>query len=177
MKIHFTLNKQAVELECDPLQTLTDLLRGRLELKSLHAGCRQGLCGQCLVLLNSHAVPSCLVPAFNLHGSTVETIEGLLSQSNFKDIELGFLKAGQNPCPSCASTKAILAESLLRNHPHLDEDLILQNLPSHWCNCSSIESFIAGVLNVATDRHKYNRMIALEQSRLNRRGTFSKGSH
>lgn len=146
MNIEFTLNDEKVVLQANPQTSLSMLLREYLGIQSVHDGCRQGFCGQCVVLMDNQAVPACLVSAHNVRGAVIETAEGLVTLSSFVDIEKAFLQASLNPCPHCAGNKAILAESILRNNVELDEAKVIMAMPQHWCACSSINDFVTAVL-------------------------------
>ena len=146
MRVSFHLNDERFVLDLNPKTLLIDILRSEFTIKSLHAGCRLGYCGACLVLLNNQAVPSCLVPAFSCRDATIETIEGIGSRPDFVDIERGFLKAGLAPCSFCASSKALLAESLLRAEDEPTIKLIMTAIPEHWCSCTTHAAFCNAVI-------------------------------
>ena len=146
MNIEFTLNEEKVSIQANPQSNLSMLLREYLGIQSVHDGCRQGFCGQCIVLMDNQAVPSCLVSAHSVRGAVIETAEGLITLPGFVDLEKAFLQASLNPCPHCAGNKAVLAESILRNNTELDEARIQSSMPQHWCACSSINDFVTAVL-------------------------------
>lgn len=157
MRISFHLNDERFVLDLNANTLLVDILRGEFGVKSIHAGCRAGYCGACLVLVNGQALPSCLVPAFSCRDSRIETIEGLAAQPDFVDIERGFAKAGLVPCSFCAASKALLAESLLRGEGDLTHKQIMAAIPAHWCSCGSHESFCQAVL--ASKELRRKRMV------------------
>jgi len=157
MDIRFTLNDELAFATVPPTTPLARILRDHFSIGSLHQTCASGQCGQCLVLLEGAAVPSCIVPAFSVRGYAVETVEGLLSKPEFMDLEKGFLEAGLSPCPLCAGNKAILAESLIRHHPELQRQEILSALPRHWCPCSTVDTFTNAVLAAWNHRRRRAR--------------------
>ncbi|MDQ1533586.1 MAG: aerobic carbon-monoxide dehydrogenase small subunit, partial [Actinomycetota bacterium] len=69
------VNDDAAEVEVEPRETLLDVLREQLRLTGAHAGCEQGACGACTVLLDGEPVRSCLVFAVQCEGKEVTTIE------------------------------------------------------------------------------------------------------
>ncbi len=153
MRVNFLLNDERYILDIDAETTILAILRKELGQKSIHAACSGGQCGSCLILVNNQAVPSCLMPAFLLRDATVETIEGLSSQTGFADIEKAFLKTPYTPCAYCAPSKVILTESLLRSESPLTSSSIGMSIPKHWCNCNQESDFIAAVL-MAKDLRK-----------------------
>jgi len=154
MDIRFTLNDEIAYADVSPLTTLSAMLRETFGLLSVHENCKQGFCGQCIALVNNHPVSSCLVPAFSIRGSVVETVEGLVSKPEFIDIEKGFLEAGLSPCPYCAGNKAVLAEGIVREHSDLLRETIIRCIPQHWCSCSDTDSFVEAVFAAWNLRRK-----------------------
>lgn len=144
MRITFTLNGEDAGADLPPQTTLLEYLRD-LGIRSIMSGCDRGTCGSCLVLLDGQAVPSCLVPVFQIRDRQVETVEGLMNSTGFADLERGFQSAGYQPCAWCVSSKIILAESLLRSDLPLDDVRMRAVLPRDWCNCTSRENFLQAV--------------------------------
>ena len=62
------VNGQIRMREVKDNELLLDLLRDRLEVKSVKAACWRGECGLCTVLLNGELVKSCLVLAVEASG-------------------------------------------------------------------------------------------------------------
>src|SRR5882762_155875 len=77
LSITFTLNGSPVTLEIDPAARLLDTLRYQLALTGTKEGCGEGECGACTVYLDGLPVNSCLVPAYQVRGHRVETVESL----------------------------------------------------------------------------------------------------
>ncbi len=77
IRLRFTLNGEAVEIESRPDARLIDLLRDRLGLTGAKVGCDIGRCGACMVLVDGDAVNGCLVMAYRLEGATIVTAEAL----------------------------------------------------------------------------------------------------
>ncbi|MDD5297296.1 MAG: FAD binding domain-containing protein [Rhodocyclaceae bacterium] len=86
MSIHFILNRDTQACDLAPGLPLLDHLRDRMGLTAAKAGCREGDCGACGVLLGRlddqgrlayRSVNACLVPLGALDGAHVLTVEGL----------------------------------------------------------------------------------------------------
>jgi aerobic-type carbon monoxide dehydrogenase small subunit (CoxS/CutS family) len=73
----FELNGRATEVMARPLATLGHVLREQLQLKAAKAGCRQGGCGSCTVLVDGEPVSGCLMLAAAVAGREITTVEGL----------------------------------------------------------------------------------------------------
>ena len=63
--VEFELNGRTTEVMARPLATLNHVLREQLGLKAAKAGCRQGGCGSCTVVVDGETVLSCLLPVAN----------------------------------------------------------------------------------------------------------------
>lgn len=77
VRARFTLNGRSVSWTGEARRTLVDAVRDDLGLKGTHAGCEQGECGACTVLVDSVPVRSCLMLAVQADGHCVVTVEGL----------------------------------------------------------------------------------------------------
>lgn len=84
--ISFLLNETSIETEEAPAGSLLSFLRENQALTGTKAGCREGDCGACCVLVGFldtqgqveyRSVTSCLFPLHNVQGAHVLTIEGL----------------------------------------------------------------------------------------------------
>ena len=71
------VNRSQHTLDLGVNETLLEVLRERLDLTGAKAGCNQGECGACTVLIDGEAVLSCLTLAVECEGKQVLTIEGL----------------------------------------------------------------------------------------------------
>ena len=76
--VSFHLNGQPRQAEVYPGQSLLEVLRGKFKCTSLKDGCApQGQCGCCLALVDGAPKNSCAVPAENVDGKSVLTLEGV----------------------------------------------------------------------------------------------------
>ena len=76
-ELGLVVNGEAWSGTVSPRLTLCDFLRGQLRLTGTHAGCEQGVCGACTVLVDGEAVRSCLMLAVQADGADVTTVEGM----------------------------------------------------------------------------------------------------
>lgn len=145
MKIEFTLNNEAINIEVDASTRLLDLLRDTLGMKSVKEGCGEGECGACVVLVDGRAMNSCMLPAGAIIGKSVVTLEGFKHTKRYKAIEKGFLKAGSVQCGFCTPGFVISTESLLNQNPHPTDDEIKEGLSGNLCRCTGYNMIIKGV--------------------------------
>ena len=79
--MELTLNGRKVVAEPADGQSLLELLRDDLGLRSLKDGCApEGSCGACTVLVDGRAAVSCAQPAARVAGKHVVTQEGLSAE-------------------------------------------------------------------------------------------------
>lgn len=145
MKIEFILNNEQKVIDVDPARRLLDILREDFGLTSVKEGCGEGECGACVVLMDSRAVNSCLVPAGNIVGKSILTLEGYKKTERYKIIEECFLKAGSVQCGFCTPGFVMATESLLNENPHPTEEEIKAGLSGNLCRCTGYNMIIAGV--------------------------------
>ena len=65
------------EITSPPLTPLLHVLREELEITGPKAGCQQGGCGTCSVLVDGAPRRSCLTAVAAVEGAEITTIEGL----------------------------------------------------------------------------------------------------
>jgi carbon-monoxide dehydrogenase small subunit len=114
MKIECTIDNKHLLLTVNSNKPLNLILMDELETAAMPSRCRDGHCGNCIVLLNEEAVLSCLIPAFRLKGSKVLTFEGYRKTRFWHDMERAYEDTGSHPCPHCYASKTLIFESLLQ---------------------------------------------------------------
>jgi aerobic carbon-monoxide dehydrogenase small subunit len=150
MKIRFTINKKSTELDVEPKKRLLDILRDDLHFVATKEGCGKGECGACTVLLNGERVNSCLVPALQLEGSKVITVEGLRDWRVFKPIEKAFIENGAVQCGFCFPGFIISTVSFLKeNHSPVTQEKIKYSFGGNICRCTGYTKIIQAIQGLA----------------------------
>lgn len=144
MKLQFYVNGLPVAVETPPLRSLLSILREDLGLRGTKEGCSEGECGACAVHLDGELVKSCMVPACQLWGRSVVTIEGVSAQGP-TGLQDAFLEEGAVQCGFCTPGFVMASEYLLRNHPSPDEEAIRKGLAGNLCRCTGYASLVRGV--------------------------------
>lgn len=142
MKITFRLNGRPVELEIPPWETVLTILREQLGLMGTKEGCGIGECGACTVLVDGLAVDSCLMPAPQLDGRTVETIEGLSDGSTLHHIQEAFVAKGAVQCGFCTPGMILSVKALLNKNPSPERQRIIEALSGNLCRCTGYVQII-----------------------------------
>src|ERR671911_3031047 len=96
--VMFELGEREVEVLIAPLTTLQAVLRTQLGQTSVKDGCRQGGCGSCTVLVDGEPVLSCLLPAQDVEGRRITTVEGLTPPGGLHPVQQAFLDGNGYQC-------------------------------------------------------------------------------
>lgn len=155
--ISFTLNGREVVVPAKPGTLLVDLIRDTLGLKGTKAGCREGECGSCTVLVNGIPLNSCLIPAMKVQGCQVVTIEGIGKEGKLHPIQQAFIEEGAVQCGFCTPAMILTAKAFLDQNPDPTERAIRKALSGVLCRCTGYQKIIQAVL-------KASRMIREERS-------------
>jgi len=147
-EINFTLNGDPVSIEVRPNETLLDVLRDRLGIKSPKHGCGRGECGACSVLLNGKSIRSCITLAVEVDGQEIVTLEGL-EKNGLTDLQKSFLEHNAFQCGFCAPGFTITATELLNKNPHPDENEIREAISGNLCRCTGYKNIVTAILDVA----------------------------
>ena len=126
-EISFILNGEKRKLIVEPSETLLDVLRNKLGLKSPKCGCNKGDCGTCTIFLNGKSVRSCLILAIEADNQEIITLEGL-SKEGLTTLQKKFVELNAFQCGFCAPGITIAATELLSNNPHPSKEDIKEAL-------------------------------------------------
>jgi carbon-monoxide dehydrogenase small subunit len=119
LTVRFTVNGRAVEITTPPFRRLLDLLREDLGLTGSKEGCGEGECGACSVILNGELVNSCLVPAIQVQGGQVTTIEAVETTPLGAAVARAFLRHGGAQCGICTPGMVMIAWWIAQNRDRL----------------------------------------------------------
>jgi carbon-monoxide dehydrogenase small subunit len=154
--ITFTLNGFEVTAMVNGGMRLLDLLRGPLGMTGTKGGCGEGECGACTVIVDSHAVNSCLYPAAEIDGKHVTTIEGLRTADNkLSIIQQAFVDAAGIQCGYCTPGMIMSTRALLDDNPDPSDNEICEALAGNLCRCTGYVQIIDSV-KMAADKLKKN---------------------
>ena len=140
MKTQITLNVNGSthEILVDPKTPLLYVLRNNLELNGPKYGCGQEICGSCMVLIDDHAVPSCLMHVESATGKSITTIEGLVNElGELHSVQQAFISEQAAQCGYCLNGMVMSAVSLLRQHQIHDEEMVKLFLYRNLCRCGT----------------------------------------
>ncbi len=157
--MRITVNGKLRELICDPLQPLLYLLREELDVTGPKAGCQQGSCGTCTVLVDGEPRRSCLLPSVLADGTEVTTIEGLGDAARLDTLQAAFHHYYGAQCGFCTPGMIMAAHALLERNPSPTRSEIQTALGGHICRCTgyvkildAIEAVVRGETFDESDR-------------------------
>ena len=149
VQIAFNVNGKAVTVEAHPMARLLDVLRTELHLTGTKEGCGEGECGACAVMIDDSLVNSCLVPAIQIAGCRVSTIEGVAGRDALHKIQQSFIDHGGAQCGICTPGMVLAAAALLQRTPNPTQAEIREGLAGNLCRCTGymriFESVVAAM--------------------------------
>ena len=143
--VSFTLNGRETEVMVKPLTTLQKLLREQLGLTATKAGCKQGGCGSCTVLVNDEPMMSCLLPVEDVAGQQVTTLEGLTQNGELHAIQEAFHEKFAIQCGFCTPGMILVSKALLARNPSPSRAEIIEALTGNYCRCTGYEPIIQAI--------------------------------
>jgi aerobic carbon-monoxide dehydrogenase small subunit len=130
-----------------PLTSLLEVLRGELDVLSPKAGCLQGACGTCTVLIDGEPRRACLVPIGTLEGTRTTTVEGLGSPGDLSPIQAAFHQGYAAQCGYCTSGMLMAAHALItRSNGPVDREQVIEALGGHICRCTGYVKIVDAVI-------------------------------
>jgi carbon-monoxide dehydrogenase small subunit len=144
MTVRFRLNGEAVTISAPADTRLVDLLRENLALTAAKTACRIGRCGSCLVLMNGHAVNSCLLMAWQIEGADIVSPEALAALPEGRTVREALVAEVAFQCGYCAPGFTVALTALLRRRPDANESEMRAALGGNLCRCTGYSSILRG---------------------------------
>ncbi|MFH0731250.1 MAG: FAD binding domain-containing protein [Pseudomonadota bacterium] len=152
MKISFVLNGEAIHREVPADRRVVDLLREDFGLTGTKEGCGTGECGACTIIVDGKTSLSCLLPAAQLDGSRVLTIEGLSSaEGDLHPVQQSFVDHGAVQCGFCTPGMILTAAEFLERHPSPGRQEITAAISGNLCRCTGYRKILDAIEAVAPE--------------------------
>ncbi len=152
-QINLTVNGTKHTFESVAGETLSTLLRQRLQLTGTKIGCEEAECGACTVLVDGEPMMSCVYPAERADGKTIVTIEGLAQrvheEMKLHPLQEAFVEQGAVQCGFCIPGQIMTAYALLKRNPNPNSDDIRFALKDTLCRCAGYPSIENAILAAA----------------------------
>lgn len=143
------INGKPLTLAIEPRAILLDVLRDRLGLTGAKRSCDAQVCGACTVLLDGAPVSACCTLAYEAHGRSIETIEGLANGGTLDPIQQAFVDRAAIQCGFCTPGFVLTTRSLLSENSRPTRDEIEAYLGGNLCRCTGYWNILNAVEDAA----------------------------
>ena len=158
--MNLTVNGIERDISSPPLTPLLHVLRDELDITSPKAGCQQGGCGTCTVLVD---------------GASVTTLEGLGEPERLSPVQTAFHERYAAQCGFCTPGMIVAATALLeRKGGPVEREEVVDALRGHLCRCTGYVKIVDAVM--AASRGEVGRVDDLPSSDEGEPDVMVKGS-
>jgi aerobic carbon-monoxide dehydrogenase small subunit len=144
-----TVNGVEHEVVSPLLTPLLHVLREELGITSPKAGCQQGGCGACTVLVAGEPRRSCLMPVAAVNGAEVVTVEGIGTPEHLAPIQQAFVHHYGMQCGFCTPGILLAAHAYIERGGGDDPQAIAESLAGHVCRCTGYVKILNAVAAAA----------------------------
>jgi carbon-monoxide dehydrogenase small subunit len=150
VKLEIILNGKVCEVDCEPQETLAELLRDTLNLNGTKISCEVQVCGACTVLVDGVPVSACTYLAYEARGKSVTTIEGLEKpDGTLHPLQQAFIDEFAFQCGYCTPGMILSAKALLDENPKPTRDEIIHHMDGNICRCTGYVPIVAAIQRAA----------------------------
>jgi aerobic-type carbon monoxide dehydrogenase small subunit (CoxS/CutS family) len=145
--MNLNVNGREHEITSPPLTSLLHVLREELEITSPKAGCQQGGCGTCTVLIDGEPRRSCLTTVAAVDGASITTLEGLGEAESLSAVQAAFHELYAAQCGFCTPGMIVAATALIeRKGGPVEREDVVDALGGHYCRCTGYVKIIDAVM-------------------------------
>jgi carbon-monoxide dehydrogenase small subunit len=143
------VNGVSYERDVEARRLLVHFIRDDLELTGTHVGCDTGNCGACTVLVDGHAVKSCMMLAIQADGAKIDTVEGLAAGGELHPLQQAFGAHHALQCGYCTPGMLMSAKYLLDSNPEPTEHEIRKAIQGNICRCTGYVNIVEAIKSAA----------------------------
>ena len=147
MQVRVDINGERHERDVPGELTLASLLRDDLGLTGTKVACGEGTCGSCTVLVDGHAVLSCLTLVAAIDGAEVRTVES--DSELLGRLREAFTANDGFQCGFCTPGQLMSALALLETTPSPSREQIVDAMSGNLCRCGAYEGIGLAVARAA----------------------------
>ena len=145
--VTFILNNKEVSTGKSTGSSLLDFIRYEMALSGTKAGCREGDCGACTVLMGTlesgsvsyKSIVSCLTPLGNINGKHIVTIEGI--RFGFPSpVQKAFADNSATQCGFCTPGFVMSATASTLTRERTTKDSVIEAMGGNICRCTGYKS-------------------------------------
>jgi nicotinate dehydrogenase subunit A len=144
--VTLTVNGKRHTVQSAPDTPLLYVLRNELDLHGPRFGCGLSQCGACTVHVDGEAVRSCIVPAANVTGKKITTLEGLGEKNPVLE---AFVAESAAQCGYCINGMVMQSIVFLKKNPRPTEAQIKKGLNANICRCGTHYRIVKAVQRAA----------------------------
>jgi aerobic-type carbon monoxide dehydrogenase small subunit (CoxS/CutS family) len=150
VNLQFKLNNKRIEVDCEPQETLAEVLRNTLNLNGTKVSCDVQVCGACTVLVDGLPVSACTYLAYEARGKSVTTIEGLEKpDGTLHPLQQAFIDEFAFQCGYCTPGMIMSAKALLDENPKPTREEIIHHMDGNICRCTGYVPIVAAIERAA----------------------------
>lgn len=135
--ITLNINGKDQTVDAEPDSMLLYVLRDNLALHGPKFGCGLAECGACTIVMDGHAVRSCITTVSSVGHAKVITLEGLGTVDNPHPLQKAFIDEQAAQCGYCINGMIMAAKALLDQNRHPNRNDIKQALDGNLCRCGT----------------------------------------
>lgn len=145
LPVSLLVNGQKYEARVEPRRLLSDFIREDLGIKGTHVACEHGVCGACTILIDGHAMRSCLLFAVQANGADIMTVEGMARDGELHPLQQSFVEHHGLQCGFCTAGILLSALDFLREHPDPTEEQIREGISGSLCRCTGYAPIVDAI--------------------------------
>jgi carbon-monoxide dehydrogenase small subunit len=149
--VRLTVNGEPREAFAEPRMLLSDFLRERLHLLSIHVSCELGICGACTILVDGRPARACLMLAVQADGEDLTTVEGLAG-TDLHPLQRAFWEHHALQCGYCTPGLLLTARHLLETNASPSEAEIREAISGNICRCTGYVQIVQAIRAAAGTR-------------------------
>lgn len=151
VKIELLVNGKPWKGEVPVEEVVLDFVRYRLGLTGTKRSCESEVCGACTVLVDDKPISSCTTLAFEVHGKSLLTIEGLANGERLDPLQEAFVRNLGLQCGYCTPGQIMAAKALLLENPLPTREQIAEWLSGNICRCGAYPAIAAAIMEVSRE--------------------------
>lgn len=146
VEIAFTLNGRAATAAVSADASALAVLRSQFDLAGAKLACGEGECGACTIIVDGLSRNSCLMPAVDLAGRAVRTVEGLWSERGLDPVQQAFVESGAVQCGYCTAGMVMQVRHALDLNPEANEAELRRAIEGNVCRCTGYAKVVDAAL-------------------------------
>jgi xanthine dehydrogenase small subunit len=164
--VTFILNNEMISTCKAAGSSLLDFIRYDMQLTGTKAGCSEGDCGACTILVGTvekgtvayTSAVSCMMPLGNAHGKHIVTVEGI-NAAHLSPVQKALADNSATQCGFCTPgiVMSLMAESLAARRS--TRESVIASLSGNICRCTgykSIERAAETVSEILSEKDIYD---------------------